>query len=117
MAPVGSSRRVLAHELAALRGGRVRPVWHHDSEPSLVPGLGRFRTLTQGFQVYRASGAPLCTLVDDVTLVAGLDPRAPAPPGWWRILTDDARLLSLLAAHSDPGGDLDTALDATAALW
>ena len=117
MAPAGRSRLDLAEDLAARCGGRVRPVWHHDSQPSLVPGLGRFLHLTQGFDVVRADGAPLCTLVDDVTLVAGLDPRAAAPPGWFRILSDDGRLLRLLAAHSDPAGDLATALDAAARLW
>jgi hypothetical protein len=55
--------------------------------------------------------------VDDVTLIAGLDRKAAAPPGWFRILSDDPRLLSLLAAHSDPGGTLETVLDATARLW
>jgi len=117
MAPPGRSRQSLALDLAARCGGRVRPVWHHDSEPSLVPGLGRFLHLTKGFEVSRGDGSPLCTLVDDVTLIAGLDPRAAAPPGWFRILSDDRRLLSLLATHSDPGGDLGTALDATARLW
>jgi putative amidoligase enzyme len=117
MAPPGVSRRTLATDLAARCGGRVRPVWHHDSEPSLVPGLGRFLHLTQGFEVLRADGTPLATLVDDITLLAGLDPRAAAPAGWFRVLSDDQRLLHLIAAHSDPGGGLDTALDAAAKLW
>jgi hypothetical protein len=117
MAPAGRSRRTLAEDLAGRCGGRVRPVWHQDSEPSLVPGLGRFLHLTQGFEVRRADDTLLCTLVDDVTLLAGLDPAAPAPPGWFRVLSDDPRLLGLLAAHSDPGGVLPAALDATARLW
>jgi hypothetical protein len=117
MAPAGKSRHTLALELADRFGGRVRPVWHHDSEPSLVPGLGRFLHLTQGFEVSRADGSQLCTLVDDVTLLAGLDPRAPAPEGWFRILTDDPRLVSLIGAHSDPGGPLGEALDGVALLW
>src|ERR1700733_6477327 len=102
MAPVGSSRRVLAHELAHRNGGSVRPVWHHDSEPSLVPGLGRFLHLTQGFEVRDAAGALVCTLVDDVTLVADLDPRSPPVGDWYRVLTDDPRLLRLLAERIDP---------------
>lgn len=117
MAPEGASRRTLADDLAARCGGRVRPVWHHDSEPSLVPGLGRFLHLTQGFEVLRADGGTLVTLVDDITLLAGLDPRAPARPGWFRVLSDDSRLLHLLAAHSDPGGVLSDALDGAAKLW
>ena len=82
MAPTGLSRRSLAVELAARYGGQLHPVWHYDSEPSLVPGLGQFLHLTQGFDVRRADGSPLCTLVDDVTLVAGLNPRAAPAPGW-----------------------------------
>lgn len=117
MAPPGLSRRSLALDLAGRCGGRIRPVWHHDSEPSLVPGLGRFLHLTRGFEVRRPDGTLLATLVDDVTLLDGLDPRTPAPPGWFRVLSDDPRLLSLLAAHSDPGGALATALDQTARLW
>ncbi len=117
LAPAGCSRQVLAQELARSCGGRVRPVWHSDSEPSLVPGLGHFLHLTQGFEVDRPDGRLLCALVDDVTLVADLDPRSAAVPGWHRLLTDDGRLLRLLARHSDPGGTLDAALDGVAALW
>jgi hypothetical protein len=117
MAPRGASRRTLAVELAHRCGGRIRPIWHQDSEPSLVPGLGRFLHLTQGFEVLRSTGEPVVTLVDDVTLLADLDPRAPTLPGWCRVLTDDPRLLSLLAQISDPGGTERTALEPAAALW
>ncbi|WP_433795100.1 amidoligase family protein [Actinoplanes sp. CA-252034] len=117
MAPPGVSRRTLAMDLAGRCGGSVRPVWHHDSEPSLVPGLGRFLHLTQGFEVRRPGGEPLCTLVDDVTLMHGLDPRAPAIPGWHRILTDDTRLLRLLALQCDPGAHLPEVLAPAAHLW
>ena len=118
LAPPGSSRRTLADALASQCGGQVRAVWHHDSEPAPVPRLGgRFLHLTQGFEVVRPSGELLCALVDDVTIVADLDLAAAAPAGWHRLLTDDARLLELLARTSDPGGSLDTALDAVAALW
>ncbi|MFC7528360.1 amidoligase family protein [Actinoplanes sp. GCM10030250] len=117
MAPPGVNRRTLAFDLAGRCGGTVRPVWHHDSEPSLVPGLGRFLHLTQAFEVRRPDGALLCTLADDVTLLAGLDTAAPAVPGWFRILTDDRRLLALLAAQCDPGGSLAAALNPAAELW
>ncbi|GIE75314.1 hypothetical protein Aph02nite_12640 [Actinoplanes philippinensis] len=117
MAPPGVSRRTLAMDLAGRCGGSVRPVWHHDSEPSLVPGLGRFLHLTQGFEVRRPGGELLCTLVDDVTLLHGLDPRSPAVPGWHRILTDDTRLLRLLALQCDPGAHLPDVLAPAARLW
>ncbi|TDO31605.1 amidoligase family protein [Paractinoplanes brasiliensis] len=117
MAPPGVSRRSLADDLAARSGGRSRPVWHRDSEPSLVPGLGRFLNLTLGYAVDRPDGSPLCTLVDDITLIDGLDPRTPAPPGWFRVLSDDSRLLGLLAERCDPAAPLETVLDPAAALW
>jgi hypothetical protein len=117
LAPAGLSRRRLARELATRCGGQVRPVWHHDSEPSLVPGLGRFLHLTQGFEVRRADGDLLCTLVDDITLKRDLDPRIPPPAGWYRILTDDFRLLNLLGQQCDPGAELAEVLDPAAKLW
>jgi hypothetical protein len=117
MAPAGLSRHTLAQDLAGRCAGRVRPVWHHDSEPSLVAGLGRFLHLTRGYEVRRGDGSLLCTLVDDVTLIAGLDPRAPAPAGWYRILSDDPRLLGLLSAQCDPGAPLHSVLDPAAQLW
>jgi Putative amidoligase enzyme len=118
LAPRGSSRRTLADALAKSCGGQVRPVWHQDSEPALVQHLGgRFLHLTQGFEVHRETGGLVCALVDDVTIVAELDAAAPAPPGWHRILTDDPRLLRLLALVSDPGGPLSSSLDGAASLW
>ena len=118
LAPRGSSRRTLADALASRCGGQVRAVWHHDSQPAVVQRLGgRFLHLTQGFEVTDSSSNVLCTLVDDVTIEAELDGAAAAPPGWHRLLTDDSRLLHLLARYSDPAGPLDTALDGVAALW
>jgi len=117
MAPPGRSRRSLAHDLAGRVGGRIHPVWHSDSEPSLVPGLGRFLHLTQGFEVRRPDDSPLCTLVDDITLLDDLQPRTPPSPGWYRVLSDDPRLLALLARHCDPGVPLERVLDPVAALW
>jgi hypothetical protein len=59
----------------------------------------------------------MCTLVDDVTIVAELDPTAPPLPGWHRILTDDLRILRLLARLSDPAGPIETSLDEAASVW
>jgi hypothetical protein len=118
LAPRGSDRRTLAEELAARHGGTVRTVWHEDSEPADVPSLGgRFLHLTQGFETSVAAGTPLCTLVDDITIRSELDHRAQAPPGWIRVLTDDPRLLHLLARHCHPASSLETVLDPVAALF
>jgi Putative amidoligase enzyme len=118
LAPWGSSRRTLAERLAVGCGGEVRLVWHHDSEPAPVAHLGgRFLHLTQGFEVRRPSGAVLCTLVDDVTIVADLDVSAPPPPGWHRLLTDDLRLARLLEQNCDPAAPLESVLEPIAAMW
>lgn len=118
LAPRGSSRRTLAEELAARCAGSVQPVWHVDSEPAPVKALGgRFIHLTLGFEVRRGSGELLCTLVDDITISAELDPAAAAVPGWHRLLTDDLRFGWLLEQQCDPGAPLDSVLGPAAALW
>jgi hypothetical protein len=78
---------------------------------------GRFLHLTQGFEVTSASGDPVCTVVDDVTISADLDPHAGAPEGWIRVLTDDVRLLQLLARQCDPASSVDKVLSGVAGLW
>ena len=117
LAPRGSSRRHLADELARRCGGSVRPVFHTDSEASAAPGVERFWHLTPGFEVLDAAGAPLCRLVDDTTIVRDLDAAAPAVPGWYRVLSDDARLLRLVAAHADPAAGIAAVLEPAAALF
>jgi Putative amidoligase enzyme len=118
LAPRGSDRRALAEELAARHSGTVRTVWHEDSEPADIPSLGgRFLHLTQGFETSFADGTPLCTVVDDITIRSELDQAAPARPGWLRVLTDDPRLLHLLARHCEPASSLETVLDPVAALF
>ncbi|WP_432483082.1 amidoligase family protein [Kineococcus esterisolvens] len=117
LAPRGSSRRHLADELARRCGGSVRPVFHADSETSATAGVERFWHLTPGFEVLGADGAVLCRLVDDTTIVQDLDPSAAPLPGWYRVLTDDARLLRLVAAHADPAERIGSVLQPVAELF
>ncbi len=117
LAPPDQSRSGLAGAIARACGGSVRPVFHCDSEPSLVPGMGRFLTLTQGFAVDGPDGEPRCTLVDDITIRAGLDSTAPTRPGWSRILSDEPRLLRLAARYCDPAAGLTEVLDPLAAVF
>lgn len=99
-------------------GGEIRGVWHLDSEPVPLEVLGgRFLHLTQGFGIRDADEAELCTLVDDITIGADLDPSKAALPGWHRLLTDDLRLARLLEYHCDPAAPIDEVLDPVAALW
>lgn len=120
LAPPGLDREVLASELAGRCGGRVRRVFHTDSEPSKVPGMGAFWTLTPGFEVLDAAGSPVAALVDDVTISSdlhGSGRRSPARQAWYRVLCDEPRLLRLIAEHSDPEAPLASVLDPVAALF
>jgi Putative amidoligase enzyme len=117
LAPRGATRADLAHAVAAAVGGGVALAFHRDSEPSAVPGMGAFRHLTRGFDVLDAAGRPVCSVVDDVTIVADLDIRAAPVPGWHRIVTDDPRLLNLLAQVCDPAAPVDQVLAPVAALF
>lgn len=117
LTPRGSTRADLARGIATAVGGRVERVFHPDSEPSAVQGMGSFRHLTPGFAVFDADEQPVCSVVDDVTVVADLDVRARPLPGWYRLLTDDARLLNLLAAVCDPEADQADVLTPVAELF
>ncbi|MBC8091193.1 MAG: amidoligase family protein, partial [Pseudonocardia sp.] len=117
LTPRGSSRADLAHAIAYETGGTVTTVFHRDSEPSAVPGMASFRHLTRGFEVRDAEGAWTCSVVDDVTIVADLDVHAPPVPGWHRIVTDDPRLLNLLAQTCDPDADIADVLTPVAELF
>ncbi|MFS0703886.1 amidoligase family protein [Cellulomonas sp. 179-A 9B4 NHS] len=122
LAPAGSDRQELATVLAERHGGAVRRSFHTDSEPSAVPGVGVFRHLSPAFDVVDAAGAPVARLVDDITIEADLAPAPgsrtrPGHRGWYRLLSDDARLLRLVAQHADPGAPLASVLDPVAALF
>ncbi|NNH07424.1 hypothetical protein HLB10_10035 [Cellulomonas fimi] len=119
LAPGGSDRQVLADALAARHGGRVRRSFHTDSEPSAVPGVGVFRHLSPAFDVVDAQGAPIARLVDDITIVAdlvGVGTTARGHRGWYRLLSDDARLLRLVERHADPDAALPDVLGPVAEL-
>jgi hypothetical protein len=120
LAPAGSDRRTLADRIRREQGGQVGRFFHTDSEPSLVPGMGHFWHLTPGFAVLDRAGAPLATLVDDITITADLtrDRARPAPDEHsYRILSDDRRLLRLVADHTPADTPFQRVLDDAAALF
>lgn len=117
LAPRGRSRRDLADELARRCGGRVRPVFHTDTERSAAAGVQRFLHLTPGFDVLDAAGSLRCHLVDDTTITADLDAAAAPRPGWYRVLSDDPRLLRLVAARTDPAEGIGSVLAPVAELF
>ncbi|WP_206691005.1 hypothetical protein [Quadrisphaera sp. INWT6] len=108
---------MLARELADRCGGLVRRVLVTGSEPSAVPGMGAFWHLSPGFEVRNATGAVVATLVDDTTLVADLPRGGPAHSSWYRVLSDDPRLLRLVAAHADPRADRERVLEGVGVLF
>lgn len=101
IAPRGLSRRTLAEALTP-EGGGVRIFWHTQSEPAEVPGTPVFHNLTPGYEVRDAEGRVLARLVDDLTLQDDLERRAAPQPGWYRVVSDDPRLLRLVARQADP---------------
>ena len=87
-------------------------MWHQESEPSRVPGMGLFHNLGLGFEVPGQA-----RLVDDLTLQLDLDKRASPQPGWFRVVSDDVRLLALVKRHCSPAETLDTTLEPLARLF
>lgn len=117
LAPKGLSRRSLADSLAQSTGGSVQRSFHADTEPSLVQGRPVFNHLTAAFDIVDGGGAALCRLVDDVTIQSDLDPKAPAEDGWYRILSDDRRLIRLIERHIDPNAQASEVLEPVAELF
>jgi hypothetical protein len=117
LAPRSQSRADLALRVARLHGGFVRRFFHPQQEPSKVPGKPKFENITHGFEALDSLGRPVARFVDDVTLQAGLNRSAAPLPGWYRIVTDDGRLLRLLIRHCEADSPLDRVLSPIAALF
>lgn len=117
LASPGRSRYDLALAIAKRNGGYVRRFFHPQSEPSKVEGKPLFHNLTLGYKVFDAKGEWLASCVDDLTLQDDLDKSAQPKTGWYRILSDDQRLLSLIQAQSDPEQNLVGALTPVAELF
>jgi hypothetical protein len=117
VAPKGLSRRDLAEAIALQLGGTVRPFFHPQSEPSKVPGTPLFQNLTLGFEIIDPLGNLIAQCVDDLTLQDDFDKTHPPQPGWYRIVSDDARLLRLVALQANPAAPLSEILVPIAQLF
>lgn len=117
LAPAGSDRRALAELIAKRLNGSVRAFFHTDSEPSKVQGKPLFYHLTQGFAVHDAHGKLVAKCVDDITLQHDLNKDAPAAPGWYRLVSDEIRLLRLIARHSQADLPIAVSLQAVGELF
>ncbi|MFT5467214.1 MAG: hypothetical protein ACI8UO_002318 [Verrucomicrobiales bacterium] len=101
LAPPGRSREDLANAIAKHYGGNVRRFFHPQGEPSKAKNTPFFENLTLGFIVDDDEGNIFAWCVDDLTIQEDLDQKQPSQPGWYRIVSDDARLLRLTMCHAD----------------
>lgn len=63
-----------------------------------------------------ADGTAIVRFADDLTLLDGLNREAQPKAVWYRIISDDARLLRLIMRHTEPNSPLEKALE-TAAIF
>lgn len=97
MAPPGKSRMDLARAIARSYGAELERFFYPQSEPSLVLGSPVFHNLTLGFRITHREGGWIASCVDDLTLHSDLNREAAPEQGWYRVLSDDERLLRLVA--------------------
>ena len=117
MSPVGLSRKDLAESIAQKYDGSVHRIFYPQSEPSQVPGTQVFQNLTLGFEVFNQQGDLIVRCVDDLTLQDDLDKAQQPRPGWYRIVSDDTRLLQLVSCQSDAVYSLNQVLKPIATLF
>ena len=117
LAPSGRSRLDLAAAIAEAKGGSVHRFFHPQSEPSKVPGMKVFHNLTLGYEVVDTQGTWIASCVDDLTLQADLKRETAPKSAWYRILSDDERLLRLIQQQTDAELPLEKALEPLAALF
>ncbi|MEM7696771.1 MAG: amidoligase family protein [Verrucomicrobiota bacterium] len=110
LAPRGKSRRDLAEALAENVGGSVERIFYPQGEPSKADHTPFFENLTLGFEVRDRRGDLLVKLVDDLTLQQDLDREAAPRPGWYRIVSDDRRLLRLIDQNTLASAPLERVL-------
>lgn len=117
MAPVGLTREDLAIAIAESRGGTVERYFHLQSEFSKVPDTPIFDNLTLAFKVVDYQGQWIASFVDDITLQDDLEKSKQPKPGWYRIVSDDARFLELICHQTNAGNCLSQVLDPIADLF
>ena len=112
----GLSRETLAKKLCP-SDGSINRFFHPQSEPSKIPNTPIFENLTIGFEVLDSQGNLIAQCVDDLTLQQDCQPNIPAKPGWYRIVSDDRRLLELVRQQCNPETSLKEVLKPIANLF
>ena len=116
IAPRGLSRETLAQKLCPASGS-IKRFFHPQSEPSKIPNTPIFENLTLGFEVLDSQGNLIAQCVDDLTLQQDCQSNMPAKPGWYRIVSDDRRLLELVRQQCEPKSSLTEVLNPIAHLF
>ena len=117
LAPKGKSRLDLAEAIAKLFNGTVKRVFHPQAEPIHVPNNPIFENLTLGFKIYSSSHELIALCLDDLTLQADLDKTKRPKENWYRIVSDDSRLLQLVTCQVDAELHINEALTKIADLY
>lgn len=117
LAPRGKSRLDLAEAIRHRYQGSIQRFFHPQSEPSKVPGAQIFHNLTLGYTVLDANQVRVAQCVDDLTLQADLHRQAKPKPGWYRIVSDDERLLRLIVQQANPALPLEQVMQPIAELF
>jgi hypothetical protein len=116
IAPQGLSRETLAQKFCP-PNGKVRRFFHPQSEPSKVPNMPVFENLTLGFEVFDVQGDLIVKCVDDLTLQRDCLTNMPPKSGWYRIVSDDRRLLELVRQQCNASDSIIEVLNPIAQLF
>lgn len=118
LAPPELSRRDLANEVAQAQAGMgISTAFLPQAEFSLVEGAPIFENLTLAFDALDGDGTAIARFADDLTLLDGLNREAQPRAGWYRIISDDPRLLRLIMRHTDANSPLEKVLESSAKLF
>lgn len=117
LAPPTKSRLDLAQAISSQYQGSIHSFFHPQSEPSKVPGTPIFHNLTMGYEVLDSQQKSIAKCVDDLTLQFDLNRHAPPKAGWYRIVTDDERLLRLIKRQANPELPLSEVLGSIGSLF
>jgi hypothetical protein len=117
LAPKGKSRHDLADAIAQFYGGTVKRVFHPQAEPIYIPNNPTFENLTLGFKIYSSSDELIGLCLDDLTLQTDLDKAERPKDNWYRIVSDDSRLLQLVACQVDAELTINNVLTKIAELY
>lgn len=110
LAPKGLSRRDLAQAIAKEQGGKIRPFFHPQIEPSKVLDHPLFNNLTQAFEVLDNNEQMIAQCVDDLTLQDDCNKSHRPQAGWYRIVSDEGRFLQLILQQCNPFDSISAVL-------